>query len=210
MKIKICGIRNVNEANKASLLGADYFGLIVEYPGTNLSLTREEAKEIIRKLPHLKFIILTILSNPDKVYDLILYTKPWGIQLLNPSKKIIKILKPLKTKTIAVIFVSNNEAMLKIKEYGEADYLLLDSKVGNKLGGTGITHDWNISNKIVKSSKLPVILAGGLNIENVGNAIKKVSPWGVDIESSMRNKNEFRDLSKIKKFIEKVKQNSYK
>ena len=80
-----------------------------------------------------------------------------------------------------------------------------DSKKGYFLGGTGKIHNWKISKQIIKSSSIPIIVAGGLNIDNVQEAISFLHPYGIDVESALRNKKGYRDLIKVKKFINKIK-----
>ena len=87
------------------------------------------------------------------------------------------------------------------------DAILLDS--GNQrlavkeLGGTGRTHDWRISRKIVESVRVPVLLAGGLTPENVATAIREVRPFGVDVCSGLRT-NENLDEEKVRRFFENI------
>ena len=84
------------------------------------------------------------------------------------------------------------------------DALLLDSRTKDRLGGTGITHDWNISKEIVAKSKVPVILAGGLTEKNVYDAVKKVKPFGVDVNSGVED-NGWKSYEKVLKFVEDSK-----
>jgi len=67
-----------------------------------------------------------------------------------------------------------------------ANALILDTRTSEKIGGTGIPHDWNISATIVATSAIPVILAGGLTPENVREAIRKVRPYGVDVHTGVK------------------------
>ena len=77
--------------------------------------------------------------------------------------------------------------------------------MGHHLGGTGKTHNWNISKKIIEESKVPVFLAGGLSELNVKEAINITGAHYVDAESLLRNESGFRDLEKVKKFIQQAK-----
>ena len=88
------------------------------------------------------------------------------------------------------------------------DCLFLDSinTKTNQFGGTGLTHDWNKSAEIVRNSKLPVVLAGGLNPNNVKEAIKIVKPYGVDTNSGCKGKDGFRDEENTYLFIKNSKE----
>jgi phosphoribosylanthranilate isomerase len=73
------------------------------------------------------------------------------------------------------------------------------------VGGTGLTHDWEISAQIVKHVSTPVILAGGLTPENVRGAIGQVQPWAVDVNSGVRNSDGSKDPHRIRAFIREAK-----
>ena len=81
------------------------------------------------------------------------------------------------------------------------DELLLDSRTGNKTGGTGIVHEWNISRRIVRQSRKPVWLAGGLKISNLKEAIRTVKPYGVDVETGVQNPDGSKNYYSINEFI---------
>jgi len=90
-------------------------------------------------------------------------------------------------KIVKAVHVMDESAIEMGKRYEPyADALLLDTRTREKLGGTGIPHDWNISAAIVANSAIPVILAGGLTPENVAEAIRKVRPYGVDVHTGVR------------------------
>jgi anthranilate synthase/indole-3-glycerol phosphate synthase/phosphoribosylanthranilate isomerase len=84
---------------------------------------------------------------------------------------------------------------------------LLDTKVGKSglSGGAGKAFDWSIAQKLVKEKGLPILLAGGLEVENVGNAVKMVRPWGLDVSGGVETNGE-KDLDKIRRFIVAAKQ----
>src|SRR5205085_4041534 len=112
-------------------------------------------------------------------------------------------------RIVQVIHVINEKSIsqaLFVQEH--VDYILLDS--GNPhaeiktLGGTGKTHNWEISRELVRSVSVPVFLAGGLNAENVKEAINKVQPFGVDVCSGVRTNGNL-DKIKLQQFISAVK-----
>jgi len=206
-KIKICGIHSIKEAQKVSKYGADYLGILVEIPQTNLSLTIKKAKKIVKALPNIKFIVLTISSDLNDISKILREIRPWGIQLLKPNPILIKKIKKKYSHicVIPVVHITDFGSIKEAKKYNLADTLLLDSKKGYFLGGTGKIHNWKISKQIIKSSSIPIIVAGGLNIDNVQEAISFLHPYGIDVESALRNKKGYRDLIKVKKFINKIK-----
>ena len=104
---------------------------------------------------------------------------------------------------IKAINVTDGSAVEQAKVYEPfSDMILLDTKSGRRIGGTGKTHDWNISKKIVEQIDVPVVLAGGLNPENIKEAVKKVMPFGIDANSGLEHKDGSKDLEKVRKFAE--------
>ena len=87
------------------------------------------------------------------------------------------------------------------------DAFILDTLdlANDKVGGTGLVHDWNISRKVVQEVSKPVILAGGLTPENVGEAIWFVKPYGVDASSGLKASDGFKDKTKVINFISRAK-----
>jgi phosphoribosylanthranilate isomerase len=112
-------------------------------------------------------------------------------------------------KAYKVIHVFDGTAIQQAQQYagGVVDGIILDTaiKETGQIGGTGKTHDWDVSAKIVGSMRLPVILAGGLNPDNVIQAIRRVHPYAVDVNSGLSNKDGTKDHQKLKLFIEKAK-----
>jgi phosphoribosylanthranilate isomerase len=123
------------------------------------------------------------------------------------SEKLRNALKD--TTYIQVIHVESSfdDALGLVRAYEPfAHAFLLDSGSPTKgvLGGTGQKHDWDISAKLVRSTALPVYLAGGLNARNVGEAIRRVKPHGVDLCSSVRSNGKL-DCDKLMEFIDAVR-----
>ena len=210
-KVKICGITNINDALAAVDYGADYLGFLVEIDLSEDSITREEAKILIKKLPlEVQPVLVTYITDPTHIIKLAKDLNPDIIQLHNPEinlKTIGKIRKTLpKIKLTKVIHVQDESSINEAKEYEKhVDYILLDTKTKDKLGGTGITHNWKISKKIVKSTKAKVFLAGGLSPDNIKKAIKEVKPFAVDTNSGVKAKPRLKDRTKLRKFIEYTK-----
>lgn len=235
-KVKICGITNEEDALKAAILGADYLGFLVEIGFAEDKVTRIQAKDIIRKLPlEVTPVFVTYLKKAKPIIEIAEEINPSIIQLHNDITieeigKIRKALPKIKlTKTISVIneksiqssnpndskgLGNSKNSLSEAKKYEKyVDFILLDTKSGKRKGGTGKTHDWSISRKIVKSVKNKVFLAGGLNPDNVKEAIEKVKPYAVDTNSGVKSKSRKKLLkSKISKGLEKpmVFQKDYK
>lgn len=168
--------------------------------------------EIVSKVP--PPIATFLLTSRQKAEEIILQhskTRTNTLQLVDhlPHHELIKLREQLTgVKLVQVIHVLDEQSIeeaLSVNNY--VDALLLDS--GNprlkvkELGGTGRTHNWEISRKIVDEVKIPVFLAGGLNIENVKEAIEIVQPYGLDICSGVRSNGNLDEI-KLKLFFKAV------
>ena len=209
-KVKICGITNEEDALKASILGADYLGFLVEISFSEDKITRKKAKDIIRKLPlEVTPVLVTYLKKSKPIIEIAKEINPQIIQLHNEISleeigKIRKSLPRIKlTKSISVIDESSIQEAKKYEKY--VDFILLDTKSGKRKGGTGKTHNWDISRKIVKEVKNKVFLAGGLNPENIKQAIDEVKPYAVDTNSGVKLKPKKKDYKKLELFIKRAK-----
>lgn len=205
-KVKICGITNDEDAMQAAQLGADYIGFVVEAGYSKDSVTREEAATLIRRLPlEAEAVLVTVLSDGEKITEIAKGVNPSVIQLHGGVgiKEIGKIRKALpRIKLMKAISVKDESALKDAKKYEPyVDFILLDSGKG----GTGKTHDWSISAKIVQALRKKVFLAGGLNPDNVIDAVAEVSPYAVDTNNGVKLKDRKKDLSKVEEFIKKAK-----
>jgi phosphoribosylanthranilate isomerase len=106
----------------------------------------------------------------------------------------VKLIKAIPVENVSAI-----ETAECLAPY--VDALLVDSRTKDRIGGTGMTHDWGISSKIVLRVNKPVILAGGLNTSNVLEAIRRVRPFGVDVNSGVEFEDGRKDPEKISGFV---------
>ena len=207
MRTKICGIRSLSDAQTAISAGANAVGFLVGI--THLAedkISKEDAKDIIAKLPpFVSSVMVTHLPDRNEIIESAKYLGVNTVQIHDyiPPCDVLFVKENLPfCKIIKAIHVINKEDALKMVEdfEGVCDALLLDSRTADRLGGTGKTHDWNISQEIVAKSRVPVILAGGLNENNVYDAVKKVKPYGVDVNSGVENGG-WKSYEKVFKFI---------
>lgn len=208
--VKICGITNIETARAVASLGADMLGFHVELEHSRNPLTVEKTAAIVSELPPTcSAVLVTSATEPEKIVQLVKKTGVTAVQLHGDMKEMRKLKSELPNiKLYKVVNVFDESAIEEAKSYeGIADALVLDSaiKETGQRGGTGKTHDWNISRKIVESTSLPVILAGGLNPDNVAEAVKKVRPFGVDVNSGVSNPDGTKNLEKVRLFVEGAK-----
>jgi len=211
MRTKICGIRNMSDAQTAIRAGANAVGFLVGI--THLAedkISKEDAKEIISLLPpFVSTVMVTHLTDKKEIVELAEYLGVTTVQIHDyiPPSDVLFVKENLPFCKIikAVHVIDKEKAFEMVKDFEcVCDALLLDSRTKDRLGGTGITHDWNISREIVAKSKVPVILAGGLTEKNVYDAVKKVKPFGVDVNSGVED-NGWKSYEKVLKFVEDSK-----
>ncbi len=211
-RVKICCISSVEEMKLAIRYGASAIGLVAEMPSGPGVINDELIEEIALQTP--PGISTFLLTSRQSVKEIIAHQKNCKTNtiqivdhLLEGTHKELKEALP-GISIVQVIHVNDDssvEEAIKIAE--DVDGILLDS--GNQkldvkeLGGTGRTHDWQLSKKIVCSVSKPVFLAGGLNPNNVEDAIKTVTPYGLDICSGVRTNGKL-DENKLREFFEKV------
>jgi phosphoribosylanthranilate isomerase len=208
-RIKICCISSIEEAKLAVAHGASALGLVGPMPSGPGIITNELIYEIAKTVP--PPVGTFLLTSETKAEDIIAHhtkVQTNTIQLVDAlsdgTYHHIKTALPF-VKLVQVIHVldeSSVDEAIRISE--EVDALLLDSGNPNLaikvLGGTGQTHNWKLSRKIVEQSKVPVFLAGGLKAENVKQAVDEVQPFGLDLCSGVRNDGKL-DAEKLEKFF---------
>ena len=212
MKIKICCISSLAEAEMAINAGADVLGLVGHMPSGPGIITDELAAEIVVNTPsHIETFLLTSETTATGIIAHHHRVKSSALQVVDDTT--VGTLAEIKTalpdvKLIQVVHVLDQSSVIYAqKAASQVDALLLDSGNPNsaikELGGTGRTHDWSLSQQIIKSVDVPVYLAGGLNESNVKAALKAVQPFGLDLCSSVRTDDDL-DVQKLNTFIRKV------
>jgi phosphoribosylanthranilate isomerase len=208
MKIKICGLKTEYDLAAAVNSGADAVGFITDVPvDSPRKITLDEASRLISKVPLFVTTVLVIMpENAHQAVQMIQAARPVAVQIHNalPLSELVKI-KGIGVKLIKTIQVyrdSKADMLIKqIKQFsGVADAILLDTALDGKTGGTGVPHNWEVSSKVVLNAGIPVILAGGLKPENVGDAVKCVRPYAVDTASGVETAGK-KDEKKVMDFI---------
>ena len=219
VRVKFCGITSLEDANKAISLGVDAVGFLVglQYPSED-QLEPEAAKAIVTKLPpFVGSVLVTHKTNLEAVVSLCKVVNPVTVQLHGDFP--FESLKDLRahlpgTKIIKAVHVEDRKSIdlaLKASAYhkeGLLDSVLLDTKTSTRIGGTGLTHDWSLSHSIrseLATRNVPVILAGGLTPQNVGSAIQKVDPFGVDVNTGVTQQRGVKSQTLMKDFLKHAK-----
>lgn len=189
--------------------GADIIGILVGQEHTsNDFVNKGTAKEIVEYVNgRCDTSLVTHLTNADEIIELTKYIGNNVIQLHSDinETEVEKIVNKLPNiKLVRLIHVASDGTICtNYAEMKYADYYLLDSfnLKTNQVGGTGLTHDWNKSNELIKKLNKPTFLAGGLNPDNVKEAINTAEPYGVDVNSGCKNELGKKDAEKVQLFV---------
>ena len=201
-KVKICGITNKEDALIAINYGADAIG-VVNVKESKRFVDLNKARGIFDALPI--FVSKIVVEMPESIEEALEISETRANYIQLHGDETVDFVRELKEKTnlgiIKKISVDEN-SLENSKRYSRvADAILLDTRVRGLSGGTGKTHDWDISRKIVESIRKPVILAGGLNPGNLEEAIEKVRPYAVDTSSGVESRPGKKDKRKVEQFI---------
>jgi len=199
--IKICGITNLEDAQEAVELGADALGFVF-YEKSPRKITKEKAKEIIGSLPkEVVKVGLFVDELEEQVNEIASYCNFDILQFHGDETP--DYCKKFPQKIIKAFRIKDKESLVDIPKY-EVDYYLLDAYSEELPGGTGKTFNWDLAKEAREFGK-PIILSGGLNPENIIEALEKVSPFGVDVSSGVELSPGKKDQKKLEEFITKVK-----
>ena len=208
-KVKVCCIQSIKEAKIAISLGASAIGLVSEMPSGPGVISAKSITEISNYASgKVDTFLLTSKQDSNSIIEQLKTYKTNTVQivdrLINGSYADIKLALP-NIKIVQVLHVNDDDCIDEAKAIeNDVDAILLDS--GNdrlkikELGGTGRIHDWSISKRIVESVNIPIYLAGGLNPNNVAEAVKTVNPYSVDVCSGVRTNGKL-DKEKLVNFF---------
>lgn len=205
-RVKVCGLMSGDDLANAVRAGADAVGFVVEIADSRHCLSAGEAALLIRRVPIYTKSVAVIA--PQDVNDAVRLAGQTGADVLQlhgslAPGDLAELKGRVSQKLVAA--VAADAGISVARRYGMvADAVLLDSMVDGKLGGTGRVHDWDISAEIVRSLKVPVILAGGLHAGNVAQAIEMVRPYAVDVSSGTETDGR-KDPEKINSFVLEVR-----
>ena len=216
-RVKICCVASVEEARMAIAYGASAVGLVSAMPSGPGVIGEELIAEIAAEVPPpVATFLLTSKTDADSIVEQQRRCRVNTIQLCDRVTKACHA--ELRDRLpgislVQVIHVTGPESVAEaVAVSGHVDALLLDS--GNQslpvkeLGGTGRRHDWRISRQIREAVKVPIFLAGGLNAENVAEAIEEVGPFGLDICSGVRIDGRLDDAG-LAKFFESIERHQF-
>ena len=214
-RLKVCCISSRDEARIAMSAGADALGLVVRMPSGPGPIPDELIRDIAVVVPPpIATFLLTSETEPVAVVD---HARRAGVNTLQLVDDGIEaevwhaVRRDLPSlRIVQVVHVRDESSIdLALDAAAHVDALLLDS--GNtaakvrELGGTGRVHDWSLSRRIVERAAVPVFLAGGINPGNVGEAIRAVRPFGIDLCSGVRSNGRL-DAEKLRALVRAMRE----
>ena len=213
LKVKICGIRALEDALVAAEAGADFIGMVF-VPERHRRITPKEAKVIIDGVrnsggPAPRIVGLFADQAIEEVAGIVEFCGLDLVQLC--GKESVEYAGQTGCDVIKVVHVAESATATddagtgaQVKEFSGVGHLVtLDRYVEGIQGGTGVGFDWDVAASLTQAGH-PFLLAGGLTPENVSKAITKVHPWGVDVSSGVET-NGKKDHAKIRDFMHEAR-----
>ncbi len=203
IKIKICGITNKEDALWAINLKVDALGFI--FADSPRRVKPEIVQGIIELLPPFISSVGVFVNEDRKKVEEI--TESCGLTTLQfHGEESPSYCEGFKQKIVKALRIENKDILEKAVQYKDkVDAYLLDTYSPSKYGGTGKTFDWCIA-KEIKEFGLPIILSGGLNPENIREAISEVEPYGIDVSSGVEERPGKKNMEKLINFVRIVRE----
>ena len=223
-RVKICGMTNAEDVRLCAEIGAHALGFVVEYPvDVPWNIDRLVARELMQGVPPFVTKVIVVGDEPQRVIELTDTLRPHVVQLHGnepldvtrslvaklKSEKGVLVIKALRFSSESGKYICEKEdpfEAAKILQDTGVDALVLDSVSNTRPAGTGKVVDWQVAREFRQQLSLPIILAGGLNSSNVGQAIAAVDPYGVDVISGVEDPVRKKNPDKLKAFFKSIQE----
>ena len=199
-RVKICGITRDEDLRATAEAGADAFGLVF-YPPSPRFLTLESARQLSRAAPaFLTSVALFVNATEEEVKRVLQVVQPQVLQF--HGEETPEFCRAFGVPYVKACRVKTGVDLLEYwRPFSDACGWLADAWVEG-YGGAGTGFDWSL---VPAVRTKPLVLSGGLNPENVGEAIRRVKPWGVDVSSGVESAKGVKDAAKIAAFVAEVR-----
>ncbi|RLA07579.1 MAG: phosphoribosylanthranilate isomerase [Gammaproteobacteria bacterium] len=203
VRIKICGITDEKTAYFCAMQGVDAIGLVF-YDKSPRHITLKKAIEIKNSLPPFMDIVALFMNeNKDIIKKIQDRLQPDYLQFHGQeSESFCNSFQQKYIKAIAMGDDKNGDD--KFNDYDSSSGILLDSHREGQAGGSGKKFNWHSIAKLKNNIKKPLILAGGLKVENIKEAIKTIQPYAVDLSSGVESSKGIKSQKMIKDFVEMI------
>jgi len=199
-RVKICGFTTVEQAVYAANQGADAIGLVF-YPPSPRHVSIQQAQAIVAALPAFINVVALFVNEDKTIIDQVLQQVSINTLQFHGNES-ANDCRGYSLPYIKAIRMQNDTNIAALSdEYYDAAGLLLDAYHPDTQGGTGEKFDWQL---IPKHCDLPIILAGGLHVDNIDQAIQTVQPYAVDVSSGVEHEKGIKNNNKISNFLTEV------
>jgi phosphoribosylanthranilate isomerase len=201
VRVKICGITHLGDAEAAVAAGADALGFIL-FEKSKRFISIENAIRIVEMLPPFVTTV-AVTVNATKEFTNLGWRKQlkqFGVAQLHGEETPVHVKAVSKYLPVIKVFPADQARSLTLGQY-EVSAFMLDTPSAAR-GGTGQVFDWNLAVEFQKRTAKPLVLSGGLNPENVAKAIEAVHPYGVDVASGVEASPGRKDHAKLRDFIQ--------
>lgn len=200
-RLKICGITSKEDAVYAAESGADAIGLVFYEPSPR-SVTMEQAEDIVAGLPPFVTTVGLFVDAEASFVEEVLEKVPLDLLQFHGDESPDYCNSFARPYMKAIRMRADVDLQQEAARYATARALLVDAYQPGVPGGTGETFDWE---RIPSGLDKPLVLAGGLNADNVESAIRQVHPWAVDVSGGVEREKGVKDHLKVYRFIDNVK-----
>jgi phosphoribosylanthranilate isomerase len=200
LKVKICGITRLEDALAAVRLGADALGFNF-WPRSKRYLPPAAARAIVRRLPPLVTAV-GVFVDPSRDEVLRAADASGVVMAQLHGDESPELCLSLPVPVLKAIHVADAGTLVQLASYDVRGFLL--DTPGPGYGGSGRTFDWSLVAEVAR--EMPIVLAGGLTPENVGEAVRAVHPWAVDVASGVESAPGLKDEDRMRRFIDAAKE----
>jgi phosphoribosylanthranilate isomerase len=211
--IQVAGVHDAEETRELLALGTDIVGLPLRLTVNEEDITEDKAAELSRAFPG-SCCLITYLDTVEEIVSFSRFLEIDYVQLHGPvDPAIMPVLRNQLPhvkfiKSLVIGTMPDKELHATMNAFSPYVWAFItdtyDPSTGAE-GATGLTHDWKISRELVEASRRPVILAGGLNPDNVEEAIMTVRPHGVDVHTGVENASGRKDPDLVHEFVKRAK-----
>ena len=197
MRIKICGITSVDDATAAFSAGADAIGCVF-HDASARAVSIEGAHEISRVVPAFGMMVGLFVDPTIEQVEAVLSSVSLHTLQFHGEEAPEFCSRFGRPYLKAIAMTDGVDLSIISEQYESASALLLDSAHNGQFGGTGHAFDWGLIDQTVSSR---VVLAGGLNADNVRSAVEQVNPAGVDVSSGVEREKGIKDVAMMRAFV---------